>query len=146
MMIDEWTIKNLYDSLLTIITQPEMPTDVEYVRVMSLHKSKGLTAEYVIVTGLLEGIIPSRRDSKLTFDEQNRKREEERRLFYVAITRPKQTLVLSSVLSLPRDLAHRIGAQVERGDQYSAQTIASTFFSELGPNCPRPIFGCDWRY
>ena len=40
------------------ITQPELPTDVDYVRVMSLHKSKGLTADLVIVMGCVEGLIP----------------------------------------------------------------------------------------
>ena len=41
------------------ITQPELPTDVDYVRVMSLHKSKGLTADMVVLVGCLEGLMPS---------------------------------------------------------------------------------------
>jgi superfamily I DNA/RNA helicase len=93
--VEEWTIDNIYDSLLTMITQPELPTDVDYVRIMSLHKSKGLTADHVVVTGLIEGLIPSQGDDNLSFEQQNRLLEEQRRLFYVAITRPKQTLVLS---------------------------------------------------
>ncbi len=148
-MIDEsvtdLTIENILDALHTNITQPELPSDVEYIRIMSLHKSKGLNADHVVVTGCIEGLIPNRKED-LPFEEQMRYVEEQRRLFYVAITRPKKTLVLSSVLTLPRNLAHKIGAYVEGGDQYSADTIASTFLAELGPQCPRPVLGSEWEY
>jgi superfamily I DNA/RNA helicase len=40
---------------IVVITQPELPTDVECVRVMSLHKSKGLTADFVVVADCIEG-------------------------------------------------------------------------------------------
>ena len=44
---DDCDASTLLDTLHTSITQPEPPTDVNYVRVMSLHKSKGLTADHV---------------------------------------------------------------------------------------------------
>jgi superfamily I DNA/RNA helicase len=143
--IEEWTAENILDTLRTNITQPELPSNVGYIRIMSLHKSKGLNADHVVVTGLIEGLIPSR-DDDLPFEVQMRHVEEQRRLFYVAITRPKKTLVLSSVLSLPRNLAHNMGAFVQGGDQFTAGTIASTFLSQLGPNCPRPVLHSDWIY
>jgi len=125
-----------------------LPTDVEYIRVMSLHKSKGLTADHVFVTGLLEGLLPSQdSNSDATFEGQMRYVEEQRRLFYVAITRPKKTLVLSSVLNLPRSLAYNIGAKVQKGGTKDfALTISSTFLSELGQSSPKPIIGTDWKY
>jgi superfamily I DNA/RNA helicase len=139
------TSENILETLRTNITQPELPSDVEYIRIMSLHKSKGLNADHVVVTGCIEGLIPNRPEG-LSFEDERRSVEEQRRLFYVAITRPKKTLVLSSVLTLPRNLAHKMGAFVERGDQYSADTIASTFLGELGPHCPKPVRGDDWKY
>jgi hypothetical protein len=69
----------------------------------------------------------------LPFEEEIRRVEAQRRPSYVAVIRPKKTLVLASILSLPRDLAHTMGAQVRGGDQYTADTIASTFLAELGP-------------
>lgn len=55
----DWTsARELRDQLRVVITQPELPTDVEYVRVMSLHKSKGLTADFVVVADCIEGLIP----------------------------------------------------------------------------------------
>jgi DNA helicase-2/ATP-dependent DNA helicase PcrA len=118
------------------VTQPELPTDVDYVRVMSLHKSKGLTADLVIVAGCIEGLIPTLpRD--VAPDETLRALEEQRRLFYVAITRATHTLVLSSVTQLPLADAHRMGAIV----RFNGATITSRFVSELGPDRPAAVRG-----
>lgn len=130
----------LLDIIQRGVTQPELPTDVDYVRVMSLHKSKGLTADLVIVTGCIEGLIPTLpRDA--TPQERDRALEEQRRLFYVAITRTTQTLVLSSVARLPRREGHRMGAILPRGAGQSASTTASRFLNELGPSLPRAVRG-----
>ncbi len=66
--------------------------DGEYnvVRVMTIHTSKGLEFDTVFVPGLVEGQFPSRR---LRNEDEF---EEERRLLYVAITRAKNMLYLSS--------------------------------------------------
>lgn len=143
--VEEWTVEKILDALRTNITQPELPSNVGYVRVMSLHKSKGLNADHVIVTGFIEGLIPTR-DENLPFEEQMRRTEEQRRLFYVAITRAKKTLALSSVRSLPRALAYKIGARVQGGNRDMADTIASSFLSQLGSESPRPVYGEEWTY
>lgn len=144
--VDDLTVENILDALRTNITQPELPSNVGYIRIMSLHKSKGLNADHVVVTGCIEGLIPGKEDGELPFEEQMRFIEEQRRLFYVAITRPKRTLVLSSVLSLPRDLAYRMGVLVEGGNRQVANTITSRFVAELGQQCPGPILGNEWVY
>jgi DNA helicase II / ATP-dependent DNA helicase PcrA len=76
---------------------------------MSLHKSKGLTAECVVVTGCIGGALP-KIDPNLSLAEQNRLIEEQRRLMYVAITRTKKTLLLSSVLTVPKNIAFSINS------------------------------------
>lgn len=130
----------LLDIVQRSVTQPDLPTDVDYVRVMSLHKSKGLTADLVIVTGCIEGLIPTV-PHNATPREQGRALEEQRRLFYVAITRSRQTLILSSVARLPRREGHRMGAVLPRGGGTSANTTASRFLAELGPSRPRTVPG-----
>lgn len=132
--------EQLYDQLLSGITQPELPTDVDYVRVMSLHKSKGLTADLVLVVGCIEGLLPTI-DTDLSHAEQDRMLEEQRRLFYVAITRTRKILVLSSVTNLPRNVAHRMRARVRRGDVTHAATITSRFINELGETRPAVTLG-----
>ena len=124
--------ETLLDTLRTSITQPVLPTDVDYVRVMSLHKSKGLTADLVIVMGCVEGLVP-----RVDYGGagQDMVLEEQRRLFYVALTRTRQTLVLSSVTNLPADVAHRLRAR--------SRTITSRFIHELGPARPAAILGTE---
>jgi DNA helicase II / ATP-dependent DNA helicase PcrA len=51
--------RELLDEVRIGVTQMETPIDVDFVRVMSLHKSKGLTAKVVVVMGCIEGMIPS---------------------------------------------------------------------------------------
>ncbi len=131
--------KLLLDTLRTSITQPKLPTDVDYVRVMSLHKSKGLTADLVVVMGCVEGLTPHV-DESLSQEEHNRMLEEQRRLFYVALTRSRDTLILSSVTNLPRDLAHHLQVPII-GHRQNVSTIASRFIDELGPTRPNPING-----
>lgn len=137
--------KQILSALLTSITQPELPADVDYVRVMSVHKSKGLTADNVVVCGCIQGLIPGLH-ADLSLQEQRIMMEEQGRLFFVAITRPKKTLVLSSVLYLPVDLAYRMGVTFRRRGGNLAQTIASQFIYELGPSRPDPVKGENWRY
>lgn len=135
---EDFNARALRDALRTGITQPELPTDVDYVRLMSLYKSKGLTADLVVVVGCMEGLIPFI-DSDLP--QPDRSLEEQRRLFYVAITRPRQTLVLSSATHLPRDLAYRVRVPVRGRRGAHVTTIASRFLTELGPTRPRAIAG-----
>ena len=136
---NDYDAEMLREALRIGITQPELPTDVDYVRVMSLHKSKGLTADLVVVVGCVEGLIPMVTGNSIA--EQNISLEEQRRLFYVAITRTRNMLVLSSVTELPRSLAHRMGADVRGGNRTHARTIASRFFSELGSTRPEAVLG-----
>jgi DNA helicase-2/ATP-dependent DNA helicase PcrA len=60
------------------------------VTLMTVHASKGLEFDVVFVTGLEEGLFPhSAREG------EERDEEEERRLFYVAVTRAKKKLYLT---------------------------------------------------
>jgi DNA helicase-2/ATP-dependent DNA helicase PcrA len=136
----DFSAQDLLEALRTAITQPEMPTDVDYVRVMSLHKAKGLSAELVIVAGCVEGLIPATPDAQMSSEERNRMLEEQRRLFYVAITRTRRILVLSSITRLPPSDAYRMRARIARG----GATVASRFLNELGPSRPAAERGEEW--
>lgn len=65
----------------------------EGVVLTTMHSSKGLEFESVYIVGVNEGVIPYQ-----VADEARVDIEEERRLFYVAITRSKKELVISSSL------------------------------------------------
>lgn len=59
----------------------------------TMHSAKGLEFDVVFVTSAVEGVIPHEKST--SFDEI----EEERRLFYVAITRAKKLLYISIIKS-----------------------------------------------
>ncbi len=133
----------LLDRLRTQITQPDMPETGDYVRVMSLHKSKGLTSKVVIVAGCIEGLIPIRIDQDPEEDPNSVLREQ-RRLFYVAITRATDALLVSSAQSMERRDTHKLGAIVRPGRTHMARTVASRFLDELGPSAPAAVEGTAW--
>jgi superfamily I DNA/RNA helicase len=68
--------------------EPEGPDSIQ---VMTLHRAKGLEFDHVFMAGLEEGVFPSRRA------ETEGSLPEERRLFYVGLTRARHSLRLSWV-------------------------------------------------
>lgn len=70
------------------------PSLKEGVKLMTMHTTKGLEFDRVFVTGLEDQMIPGDRDVSSSDDI-----EEERRLFYVAVTRARKQLYLSYALS-----------------------------------------------
>lgn len=68
--------------------------DNNKVLLMTIHSAKGLEFNYVYIAGLEENLFPSQ--MSLTSREEL---EEERRLFYVAVTRAKKQAVLSYAIS-----------------------------------------------
>jgi len=61
------------------------------VRLMTVHASKGLEFKYVFITGLEQDLFPHTKDGTKIKEDT----EEERRLFYVAVTRAREKLFLS---------------------------------------------------
>ena len=136
-------------AFLSTLRAQEIPADTladrgvrgDAVRLMTAHRSKGLEWRLVVVAHVQEGAWPDlrRRDSLLGADRIGSDDQglgeilppltrramlvEERRLFYVAVTRPRQRLVVTAVQSpdddgeqpsrfvdeLGRDRVHRIG-------------------------------------
>ncbi|MBM7366224.1 ATP-dependent DNA helicase UvrD2 [Gordonia hydrophobica] len=87
------------------------------VTLSSMHAAKGLEWDAVFLTGLHEGSMPLGRASKTTDDV-----EEERRLFYVGITRAREHLHLSWSLA--------------RGEGRGAKRRRSRFLEALVPATP----------
>lgn len=77
-------------SLLTTQDERNEANTLPKVVLMTIHLSKGLEFPYVFVAGMEEGLFPSSRT--MMYESEI---EEERRLFYVAITRAKKRVHLS---------------------------------------------------
>lgn len=136
---------DLLQELRTVITQPEIPGDQgNIIRVISLHKSKGLTARVVIVAGCVAGAIPTV-DLNDPPDEQQRQIQEQRRLFYVAITRTTDVLVISGAARMQYGDAMQMNLQFTQGQGGNVTLIASPFLQQLGPQRPPTETGQAWR-
>ncbi|MCA3007891.1 MAG: UvrD-helicase domain-containing protein [Phycisphaerales bacterium] len=77
---------------VALLTSADRADQGPAVRMMTVHAAKGLEFDHVSVAGLEEGTFPSMRVA----DDPDGL-EEERRLMYVALTRARKTLLLSSV-------------------------------------------------
>ena len=74
----------------SLLTNPDPVSEDNYISMMTLHNAKGLEFPVVFVSGLEEGLLPYFKANGNTEEIS-----EERRLFYVGITRAKDFLVLS---------------------------------------------------
>ena len=87
---------SLYDYLnrITLVSRDDVDDegDKGKVNLMTIHASKGLEFPVVFIAGAEEGLIPHAR----AIEEDEKNVEEERRLFYVAITRARDKLYISS--------------------------------------------------
>ena len=85
------TIADFLDQVALMQAQIQTESnEKDPVLLMTLHAAKGLEFDTVILTGLEEGLLPSSRS--LSSEESI---EEERRLFYVGITRAQERLLLT---------------------------------------------------
>jgi len=82
-------------ALLTNVEAEDDPhDDNERIRLSTIHQAKGLEFDVVFVIMLCDGLFPSGRATETTDGE-----EEERRLFYVSVTRAKNELYLCYPMS-----------------------------------------------
>jgi len=76
----------------SLIINQEKKTEKNVVKLMTVHAAKGLEFDYVFVVGLEDGLFPNQRGGEVRSGEDS---EEERRLFYVALTRAREKIYLS---------------------------------------------------
>lgn len=83
-----------YLNRITLLSRDDMEDDTlkGKVSLMTIHASKGLEFPVVFIAGAEDGIIPHAR----SMEEGEENIEEERRLFYVAITRAQHKLFISA--------------------------------------------------
>ena len=82
-------ILSFLEDVALVSDQDTLNSDLDVPTLLTLHSAKGLEFGQVMIIGLNEGILPHQR----SFDEPEAM-EEERRLFYVGITRAKDRLYL----------------------------------------------------
>ncbi|MBL7127488.1 MAG: UvrD-helicase domain-containing protein [Ignavibacteria bacterium] len=86
---DEPSLEIFLQQISLVADIDEVDNQKNAVTLMTIHSAKGLEFPVVFITGLEEGLFPV--SGSMTSEEEM---EEERRLFYVAITRAKQKLYM----------------------------------------------------
>jgi len=85
-------IEKLIEEAALATDQDSLVRNEEAVKLMTVHASKGLEFDYVFITGLEEDLFPHQRMGATKNKEDG---EEERRLFYVALTRARKKIFLT---------------------------------------------------
>ncbi len=89
-LLEDASLASDQDSLM--ISEEKNKKVVNGIKMMTVHAAKGLEFKHVFVTGLESGLFPHERRNE---GQSNEDSEEERRLFYVALTRAKEKLYLT---------------------------------------------------
>jgi len=110
---DTRTSDEFLENVALVADQDTIKEDINAPTLLTLHAAKGLEFGAVFIVGLDDGILPHSR----SFDEPE-EMEEERRLFYVGITRAKDRLYL-------------IRAVQRGGRGYAEETYPSRFLNDL---------------
>jgi superfamily I DNA/RNA helicase len=139
----DW-FNEVFSALQESIALPDAPEDIDHIRIMSLHSSKGLSAKLVILCSMIDHLMPFIPDG-LEDDEERNSINEQRRLFYVAITRCKASneypgrLIISSFLSIFGLDAVRMG--ISANPKVQLRVSSTRFMKEFGTTAPTPILG-----
>ena len=123
--------------------EPFVPTGKTDLNVTTLWGAKGITANHVYVLGLCDEAIPGKMREEYPGTPHDF-REEQKRLFYVSLTRAKKTLVLSRARSMrPGDFA-RLGLGRLTGNRLEVLKM-SQFLRDIIRFLPRYQNGEDWQ-
>ncbi len=121
---DESTLLEFLQQISLFSDADAYDTAIDSVALMTLHAAKGLEFENVFIVGLEEGILPHQRAN---YQENEDELEEERRLFFVGITRAKSNLNISyakyrtiqgqSLRSVPSQFLYELDSDFEKHEE-----------------------------
>lgn len=116
-VVDFLSLREYLENVSLVSATDDLEADREYIKLMTIHNSKGLEFPIVFLVGAEDEIFPG--SSKVMFNKEEL--EEERRLCYVAITRAEEKLYITHAKSryLYGDLSMR---------------TKSRFIDEIDPN------------
>lgn len=124
--------------------EPFLPDETSDLQITTVWGAKGITADHVYLLGLCEETIPGIRREEYPGTDLDYL-EEQRRLFYVSITRAKKTLVLSRLLNIGRGQAYQLGLTIKPGNSHRINLGMSRFLRDIKQFLPPYQEGKDWR-
>ena len=140
---ENW-FNDVFKNVQETIALPDSPDNIDHIRIMSLHSSKGLSAKLVILCSMIDHLMPFIPDG-LSHEQIEQNIQEQRRLFYVAITRCKASdnypgrLIISSFLSIFGLDAVRMG--IPASTKFYLKVASTRFLKDFGETAPSSILG-----
>jgi DNA helicase-2/ATP-dependent DNA helicase PcrA len=105
---EETSLRAFMEEVALVADVDSLDLEQGQLTLMTLHNAKGLEFDCVVVTGLEEGLLPHANSMN-----SDRELEEERRLFYVGMTRARKRLYLSCA-NMRRRMGHIEGVKPSR--------------------------------
>jgi superfamily I DNA/RNA helicase len=134
--------KKVRDVISEAIVSIDQEDDEARVNIMTTFGAKGLTSHTVILTSLINGLLPT--NPRPANHEGKRKLEEERRILYVALTRAKNRLILSSFRKIKDTESQKLKLDLRNCRCHYCNTTSSIFILECGSDMPTAERGEDW--
>lgn len=93
-------LDRLEELRMLIAAKADVNSDVPFV-LSTIHSCKGLEYDRVVLLDAFDGVLPAKPEICCRTPEDTRQYEEDRRLFYVAMTRARHKLVLFDCKTMP---------------------------------------------
>jgi len=122
--------------------EPFVPDEASDAQIATLWGAKGITADHVFIVGLCDEAIPGERRDEYPGTDKDYI-EEQRRLFYVSITRSKKTLVLSRASRIKRQDARETGLSTGQTGFWGTLKM-SRFLRDIMKFLPTAEDGEEW--
>lgn len=136
----EESIEKFLTDAALVSDQDALDGEKKGVKLMTVHSSKGLEFDYVFISGLEADLFPHRKKNE--GKKSGEDKEEERRLFYVAITRAGKKLFLTHAETRTIFGATEINSPSEFIDDIPEKYLEKELFP--GESYKKPLFSIDF--
>ena len=133
-------LDRLEELRLLIAARTDDPRTDAALLLSTVHSSKGLEYERMVLLDVFDGILPAKPEICCRTPDDTRQYEEDRRLFYVAMTRARHKLVLFNCKTMPSTFVQEVifnlpESQAERARQ---KEEADRVMGRVKPAAPKP--------
>lgn len=138
--------KDLFEAISTEISEPSVPEGVDHVRLMSFYGSKGLTAQAVALAGCVQNLVPRPYNPNQSTLNRTEHGQEQRRLFYVALTRTTEYLLISGFKKMPKSVGNNLNAPGKHAGKENFSYHMSSFLTyDMAGKLPKPSSSVDFE-
>lgn len=134
--------RELYLRVRDRILEPSFEDTTRKIRIGSYKRLQGLNPKVIVVSGLIDGFMPSRNcfDVALLEEERNKECAIFRRIYYNALGKCGKHLVLSTIQKASLEMAETMKMEVRRVKMERGERLAmlspSVFIEEAGDTVP----------